>query len=340
MVSEAFASVLRSGRAEFNNRFAEARRLYPELDGAAFSEFLERTADPLLLAISKIAPERVSGVATAVYDVGLELVGQKLAGPGARNQIIEEGWRRVLSPAAALIAVAPERCIRSISNALHNLSSIPGAHPEQWLTIMAQLGRQCGNAGTLLHLGQLAAWKAGLAHFRQGALIAADALPPSIVLAALGASPSSQWSDIRQHLLMDPWFDPATPISKDYGQNNSLRVVAQVGAFRGFGGNFVEPPTVAADGDHFLVKSADEFWLLAADFFGATFHRASRLEFETARQQINLSSDLQVTGSKLVWAGQRFEIASLGKFTSAAANATTLALTSELTHSVLLLALR
>lgn len=340
MVSEAFASVLRSGRAEFNGRFAESRRLYPELDGVAFSEFLENTADPLVIATAKVTPERVSEVATAVYDAGLELVGQKLAGPGARDRMIEECWRRVLVPAASIIVTSPERCIRAISNAIHHLSTTPGARPDQWMTILEQYGPQCGNTDTLLRLGQLAAWKAGLAHFRLGAIAAADAMPPSIVLAALGVAPSSEWSEIRKSLLADSWFDPSSTKTNDKDRNSPLRVMAQVGGFRGFGGFFLEPPKVSADGDHFLVRSGEECWLLTADLFGTTFHRASLPEFEVSDQNAKLPAGLQITDSKLVFGGQRFEIPSLGRFTSAAANATTLALTSELTHSVILLALK
>jgi hypothetical protein len=114
--------------------------------------------------------------------------------------------------------------------------------------------------------------------------------------------------------------------------------MAQAGAFRGFGGLFVEPPRVALAKDHFLVRSGPECWLLTADVFGATFHRSSPAEFEAAVKQSSLPPGLKVKDSKLTWQKERFEIASLGKVTSVAANATTLALTSELTHTVVLVA--
>src|SRR5882724_9945856 len=99
-ISEALASVLRSGRSEFNAQFAEARRLYPTLDGAVFLDFLRTEVDPLVRAVEKIKPDSIAEVAMAAYEAALELVGQKLAGPGIRNRVIEEGWRRVL-PATA-----------------------------------------------------------------------------------------------------------------------------------------------------------------------------------------------------------------------------------------------
>ena len=105
MLSEAFASVLRSGRAEFNAQFAEARRVHPDLDGAAFAEFLGTEADRLVRAVGQVQPERVTEVAMAAYEAGLELVAQKLIGPGARHPWVGEGWRRVLPAVAPLVTV-------------------------------------------------------------------------------------------------------------------------------------------------------------------------------------------------------------------------------------------
>jgi hypothetical protein len=188
-------------------------------------------------------------------------------------------------------------------------------------------------------LGEVAAWKAGLAHLRQSAITIADALRNSLALAAVGAPNLVEWSEVRKRLLADPWYDPGAPATADSTKNGRMRVMAQVGAFRGFGGIFVEPPRVAAAAEHFLVRSGQDSWLLTADLFGATFHRASPAEFESALKESKLPPGLHITDSKLVWDKERFEIPSLGKFTSAAASANTLALTSELTHSVVLLAL-
>jgi hypothetical protein len=337
-ISDAFASVLRSGRTEFNNQFAEARRLYPDLAGEAFSEFLRTDVDRLIRAIEQARPDRVAEVVMSAYEAGLELVGQRLAGPGSRSRLIEEGWRRVLLAVPQVVAMSPARIIGGVSNALHHLATTPGARPDQWIADLERLGPQCGDVEMLLRLGQVAGWKAGLAHFRAGAIAAADGLSGSLALAAVGAPSASEWPEIRKHLLADPWFDPAVFAAAGNGQASSVRVMAQAGAFRGFGGFFVEPPRVAAAGEHFLVRSGEECWFLTADLFGATFHRASPAEFATAVPRTRLPPGLKINDTKLVWKNERFEIPSMGKITSAAANATTLALTSELTHSVVLIA--
>jgi hypothetical protein len=335
MVSAALASILRSGRADFNARFVVERRIHPDLEAGAFVEFLGTAVDDLVQAVEKARADRLGEVTMAAYDTALELVGLKLAGPGSRLASVEEGWRRVLPKAAALVATAPGRVIPAVCNAVHQLASTPGARPAQWIETMEKIGQDCADADAFLKLGQVSAWRAGLAHFRQGAIATADALPEALALAALGAKSGSSWADVREQLLANPWFDPANAAKG----SSTMRVVARAGSFRGFGGLFVEPPLVASSGDHFLVRSGSECWLLTADVFGATFHRASVTEFEAAGER-RLPSGLQVSGSRVVLNGDRFELPDLGDFASAAANATTLALTSRLTHSIVLMALK
>lgn len=333
MVSSALASILRSGRADFNTRFAAARRIHPELDPGAFTEFLETAVDELAQAVEKVRADRLGEVTMTAYDAALELVGGKLAGPGARLASIEEGWRHILPKAASLVASAPGRLIPAVCNAVHQLASTPGARPAQWIETMEKLAPQCCDAGAFLKLGQVAAWRAGLAHLRSGALAAAETLPEPLALAALGATSGSSWAGVRERLVANPWFDPA-------GEPKSgIRVLSQAGSFKGFGGLFIEPPLVALLDEHFLARSGNECWLLTADIFGATFHRATIQEFEAAKRDSRWPANLQVKGSRVVFNGDHLEFPALGEFSSAAVNETTLALTSPLTHSILLVAL-
>lgn len=340
MVSAALASILRSERSDFNARFIAARRLYPDLQPEAFTEFLETAVDDLVQAVAAVAADRVGEVTSAAYDAALELVGQKLAGPGAnlgsRLRLVEEGWRRVLPLIAPLVATAPGRVIPAVCNAIHQLAATPAARPKEWIEITEKLGPQCADAEMFLKLGQVAAWRAGFAHFRQGAIAAGDALPGSLVLAALGARSDLTWADVRAQLLANPWFDPAGARN----ESAAIRVVAQVGSFRGFGGLFAEPPLVVAAGEHFLARSNSECWLLTADLFGATFHRAAIEEFETATQHSQLPASLEIDGSRVALNGDGCELPAIGDVTSVAANGTTLAFTARLTHSIVLVALQ
>ena len=139
MPSPALISILRSGRADFNSRFAAARRIHPELEPGAFAEFLGTSVDELVLAVEKVRADRLGEVTMAAYDAALELVGQKLAGPGARIASIEEGWRRILPKAASVVATSPGRLIPAVCNAVHQLASTPGARPTQWIEAMEKL---------------------------------------------------------------------------------------------------------------------------------------------------------------------------------------------------------
>ena len=92
------------------------------------------------------------------------------------------------------------------------------------------------------------------------------------------------------------------------------------------GGFFAEPPRVAAADGQLFVHSGTDCWLLAADAFGATFHRASAPEAEGARPMMaTLPRRTQLPPEA-------------GEPTSIAATPTTLAVTTTLTHRVLLYA--
>ena len=334
-VSPALGAVLRAERHQLNERFAAARVRHPDLDAEAFAEFIRGAVDPLVEAVARARPERVSDVAVAAYDIGLELVGQKLAGRSARTPYVDEAWRRILPDVAPLVAAEPERMIAAVCNASHHLSSTAGTRPGAWIDLIASLAGQLTDGATFLTLGQVAAWRCGMAHFRESALAAAGTLPEPLVLAAVGA-PAAQWSTIRDRLIADPWYDPAAPNDR----STTPRVVARAGAFRGFGGLFTEPPTVAMADGQLFVRGGSDCWLLMADAFGATFHRATREEFDHARARSVLPEGISVRGATATVRGRSVSLPSaFGEVTSACASRTTLALTSPHTHAILLVAL-
>jgi len=326
-MTSAFADFLRAHRGELNARFAMARRRLPALDGGAFGPFLAGAVAPLCAAV----PARdASAVAHAAYDVALELCGQRLAGAAARDGRVGAAWTALLVPAAARIAEAPERTLAAAANGLVQLAAAPGARPEAWAARMGELAAQAGLEDWLA-AGQVAAWTAGLAHYRASALEMADRLPPALALAVVGAPEGSDWSAVGRRLRADPWHLPGR-------SEAGMRVVARVGGFRGFGGLFPVPPSVAGGGDRFLVDSDGDAWVLFADAWGATFHRASDEE---------LRATATAAGSRAPrWRGRRVELEAgtvdvpvRGELTSAAVAASTLAVTSSHSHALVLVAL-
>ena len=325
LVRPPLASVLRSARAEFNARFVEMKRRHPDLDADAFSAVLRTMVDPVAEAVDAVNPERVPATVWAAYDAALIVVAEKLAGPGGRYPVIAEAWQDLLPAVAPLVAEAPGRVIGAVTNALTQLASTPGIRAVEWTERLLTIAPELKTVDELLHAGQVAGWRCGLAHYREGALAAADSLPPAVALRLLDAPANAVWPDVRSRLANERWWNPAHETKSE-----SLRVVRTAGAFRGFGGLFIEPPIIAAIGEQIFVRSGAGCWLLTADIFGATFHRAELSEFETAAHKkspppLELPSVLR-------------DLPALGELTSTAETSDTVAITGTLTHSITLLA--
>jgi len=89
-----------------------------------------------------------------------------------------------------------------------------------------------------------------------------------------------------------------------------------------------------ADGQ-FYVSDGGHHWLLTADLFGATFHRADHAPAASpSRSPFNMEK-----GGRVAHGQQTRQFPELESCRSWAANATTLAATSPLSHAVYLIAL-
>jgi len=288
---------------------------------------------PIVEAVHAAAPDRTTQAAEALYDLALDLTGQDLLGPAARSAPVAAGWTALLPRLGRFLAEAPRAVAGAVTNALYNLANTSGARPEAWLGRMSALADHCPDAETLLTAGQVAAWRAGMAHYRAGALDLCQRLPPPLARIALGlpAEPEPLESLIEA-LAADPWLAPDRFGHSSPGPR-SLSIVARPGAFRGFGGLFLRPPIVAAAGEYFLVSDGEDSWLLTADACGATFHRMSGVPTTSAPSPFTLGKDGVVRA-----AGRSKRFAELAEPTSHAGNATTLAVTTALSHSIFLVA--
>ena len=322
MISPAFAAILAGGRAQFNARAAEARRRFPSLDMAAFGAFLRDGVDPLVAAVAAAAPERAGGATLAAYDMALELVGHGLAGPAAKNPFLNTVWRELAPQLSTLLATAPVDVLGMLSNAAIHLGGVAGARPAQWQRELAALAVQIATVAQLRAVGQVLAWRAGVAHFRQGALAAADTLPRALALAAFG-EPGAQWPQVHAQLVANPWRGNADG--------------REFGSFTGLGGGFGTPPQVRATKDGFVVRSTERHYLLVADAYGAVLHSATAQEFDQA--QTGAPASVRLDGATLHIGARRIELDVPAGDIAIAANAHTLAITSPWTHAIRLLPL-
>lgn len=325
-VSDPFATVLRSAREELNAAFSHARRQFPALEPATFTGLLAGWLDPLVQAVHARTPQATSEVVRAGFDALLELAGQ---GVPARSPGCEPCFSQLLPSLAEHVAREPARVISGLTNAVYNLDAA-GANTALWLTRVGALGPCCSDADQLFQLGVVCAWRAGLAHYRSAALMAADRLPAALSCSALNVMSEQAWPEVRAALARDPWYT--------YTPQPAPRVAALAGTFRGFGGLFSEPPRVRACAEHFVVHSGDAAWLLTADAYGATFHHANEIERKEAGQA-RPRAGISVTGRTLTLGAVQLELPLAGELTSLALTSTTLALTSSHSHAVVLVSL-
>lgn len=347
MLSGPFAQILEANRSRFNARFAEARRIQPRLDPLIFAECLRSTVAQVVEAVHHVRPEKAAEAAEVLYDLSLDLLGQEFLGPNSRYPFIVEGWRFLLPRLSRFIAGSPREFVGSTTNALYNLSTTPGARPGEWAASLLKLVEVCPDAPTLLKAGQVAAWRAGMAHYRLSALDLCRDLPPPVALTALGLSPQAEHPPLDtliDSLKANPWLSPAsnlqspTPLRLAPGaivSNYQLQIVSRVGAFRGFGGLFLEPPLVWPADDDFVVSDGEGTWLLMADMFGATFHRA-----DIKAPSLKTSSPFTINKAGSVSFGKTSRaFPELANANSSAGNNTTLAVTTPFSHAVYLIAL-
>src|SRR5205814_9480290 len=109
--------------------------------------------------------------------------------------------------------LAPGPFAATVTNAVYNLSLEYNFSVANWIDAMLGLGSKCESVQEFRQAGQVAAWRGGLAHFREGALAACDELPPDLARLALGLKNQSKGpplEEILNQLRADRWQHPAS----------------------------------------------------------------------------------------------------------------------------------
>jgi len=322
VISPAFAGALAAVRPQLNRRIGEVRRATRGFDDAALTAFLHDAVDPVVLALAAGHEARLPVIVLAAVEAAL-LLGVHERSLAARTEQVRDTWRALAVPCAALIAAAPAQVLGMLANAVLHLQQ-QGGRIRQWRDELAALAGRVGSTGELAALGQLLAWRAGMAHFRRGALAAAAGLPPALALAALRLPADAQWQSVATALATDPWWDAR--------EGDTV-----TGAFTGLGGVFDVPPRVRPADDGFLVASGGRCHLLT-DGHGAVLHPASAAEFDAAparssHPQVRLQGALLRVGARTIMLDLPVDGLDV------TCNAHTVALTSPFTHAIRLLPL-
>ena len=305
-----FEQELADRRERYNTVYAMARRARPRLDGDLFMHHLRTLVAPILAQL-----DAASGrpLVEPLYDLCLELTGTDLFG---RSPAVSEVWKRLLPQATQQLKDSPRFLPAALSNAAYNMEREELAHLDAWFSRMEACREQCEGAERWLQVGQVLAWRFGMAHFRDSAIELGSSLPADLR--------QSLWPDWDQEVA-DPWHS----LRKAYREPG---VVRRLGSFLGFGGKFRQPPWVAyAGGGRFLVEDGTESWLLCTDAHGATLRRGSGELCEDLRSDVTVKPD-----GKVEWGGKTIDIPELGPVRSQATSNDLLAVTTELSHHVFL----
>jgi len=327
MLSAPFAQVLAAGRTRFNDRVAQALARDRSFDADAFGAYLLKHVDPLVDLVAASAPQAVPGVADAAFDLALVAVSHGV--PASRQA--QQLWAGVAPHFATLLAQHPRAVLAMLGNALAHLHALGSARPQQWVAEMAALAPAVTTTAQLGAVGQIVAWRAGAAHFRHGAIDAADDLPAPLACAAFGA-PDAAWPALREQLRADLWW--RAPV--DVLGNPHARLEREVGAFDGFGGAFPVPPQVRPCADGFLVRSDDRYSLLVADAYGAVLHGATADQFDA--QQEAFAPGVALAGTVLSNGPRTVQLDLPEEGLAACCNAASVAVTSPFTHAIRVLA--
>lgn len=329
-LNPALAEVLRGGRAEFNRRFVIAQARYPGLEPVAFGDLVSGPLDEITTAVARVDAGAVPKLVDALYDMQLALLGQRWIGTGGRAPGIVAAWRSLARSAPGLFAQQPAQLATALANAMAHWSAHGGG--AAWLQTLVALAARARTPDELLRAGQVAAWRHGMAHYRDSALERARALDRELLALAFGV-PLADWQDamlLRLH--SDRWYRPDAAVAP-----SGPRITGRVGAFVGFGGRFPEPPLAVLDGGELLLQSAGMRYSVHADAYGSTLQAGAEGAPTSAQA---LPPGWRIDGSQLIGPGIRQAFVDQGAITSAVANADTLLLTHAYSHSATLLALR
>lgn len=323
------AQALDRDRGRYNRRFAAQRQLHRTLAPEAVQQALAMYIAPLVEAAAAAAPRQVGAVVDACFDATLELLARECLGPDSHCPLVHSAWKRLFTSAPALLAAAPGRLVPAVANAVYNLTLQPGARPGQWVELIAACAPACRDAEMFLAAGAVAAWRSGMAHWREGALTAWEGLPDPLAGLALGLGPAVTGRELAP-AVRDPWQDPTSTAAP------ALQLVGRIGGFQGFDGPFLSPPEVAVRAGRLYAFDGAFCWSLHTDRYGATCQRFGA-DLPADLEEQNTALRLTRRGV-LSWQGETVELTLLANALSAAATADTVAVTLPHSHFVYLAA--
>ncbi len=322
--------IFQQERALFNQLYADVQWRFPQLEGDQFRAFLISAVNPLVASASSSGRTIDRDWVAVIYTAALELVGQKLAGPAAINTWHNHLWN--LFPNLSELLLQTPELIAELSNCVHHVVRHPGSRPQHWLNSFSRCAPLCQTPEQVRQVALIAAWSAGLAHYRSSALNLLNQLDQQLCLRLFDLTANHGTTEkLVKQLQQTPWSRPEPQTQPP------AKSLFQCGAFSGFDGVFTKPPRVGCAADQIFVVSNQDCWQLYADTFGTSLQTAPRpagLNLVTCYPEHVTFSDHQLKTPH-----GDLSLANYGEITSACYCHQTLAFTTSLSHAILLVPL-
>jgi len=328
VISNVFRDALVPRRDAFNAAVRRARSAGGRVAGPALMRHLQDRVGPAVDAVASVAPEGVGAVVDALLAATIETFARGLAGGTGPRPVVDAAWAALPRFPRPLAADAGRVVRDLVHGALHLDREVPG-RAATWLERMGEVGGGLATPDALRALGVVLAWTCGLAHAREAALVAWEALPDAAACAVFdvpGASAPDR-SRIRRDLAFR-WRVP--------GASGAPRLtqVGYAGDAAILGGPFLRPPRLQNEGEKTFATDGAGWWRIHADVYGITL-RASAAP-ESSRPN---AATFRVEGDGFVWhAGLDDTFPVLAEPASLAMTSDTLAVTTRRSHRVRLVA--
>lgn len=324
-------------REILNAKFQRKRAAGVKVDPQVWSSHIVSVIAPIVDSVHHVAEERSRVTLLELYDVSLDLFAAGHFSESGSSLFLFELWKDILPNCANILSRSPRRIAGSLSNAVLALTMESSLVAERWLGAIKRTSNRCENPQQLLELGKLLAWTSGMAHYRLPALALAKQLQVPLIRTVFQIEDSVPENSIRNWLTeleSDPW---AQLLSQDTRRKQKVEQVGICGAFRGFGGLFLEPPKVLIHRGQIYVSETKTFYKLVIDRFGHSLQRVGTID---AEKPSTVSSPQIDSKGILNWAGCEALPCNLRGLTSQAFDGTSLAVTISDSFHIFLYAKR
>jgi len=279
-LSQPMIELLGGHREMLNQRFRQKKASGVKVDIGVWSDHLRNVVAPIVDTVHSIAEERARTTLLDLYDVSLDLFAAGHFSESGSSLLLHRLWRDVFTCIAGNLSRSPRRIAGSLSNAVLALAMESPVIAKRWLEELKRAGLDCENTPQLLDAGKVLAWTAGMASYRGPALAIVQHLNVALIRSLFQIADSVPEKCIRKwfaELESNPWaqlqLDETVPKCE-------VSMVHRCGAFRGFGGLFLEPPRLFLHLGQIYVREYQGIYKLIADQFGALFQRMGNFEPE------------------------------------------------------------